>query len=126
MRKNSGTTLDEASSTSPITVTSGRFSGDGGDRYLNGVFTVENDLTIPANNVTVTVAFLDESGNSISEAYPQVDSVQPGQSADVQWTISTSENNVVSAKAMSVSWPTESDGSDYQKVAIEGPIVKIR
>ena len=118
--------LDEASSTSPITVTSGRFSGDDGYGYLNGIFTVKNDLTVPVNNVTVTVSFLDKSGNSISEAYPQVDLVQPGQSADVQWTISTSENSVVSAKATIVSWSTESDGSDYQKAAIEGPIVKIR
>jgi hypothetical protein len=118
--------LEEVTTITPITVTAGQFSGDDGYGYLNGTFTVQNDLSVVAKNVSVTVSFLDASGKNLSETYPQVESVQPGQSANVEWMIESSSTDVTSAKATSVSWSTGDNGEGYQQVSIDGPSVKIR
>jgi hypothetical protein len=118
--------LEEVTTITPISVVSGQFTGDDGYGYLNGTFTVKNDLSVVAKNVSVTISFLDESGKNLSETYPQVESVQPGQSANVEWMIESSSTEVTSAKATSVSWSTGDNGEGYQQVDIDGPSVKIR
>ncbi|MEE8724802.1 MAG: FxLYD domain-containing protein [Bifidobacterium crudilactis] len=118
--------LEAASAITPVTVVSGQFTGDDGYGYLNGTFAVKNDLTVVAKNISVTVSFLDASGNSISETYSGIESIQPGQSANAQWTLETSVTDAVSAKATNVSWSTGDNGEGYQQVSVDGPTVKIR
>ena len=116
--------LPEPETVSPVLVTGGVDSGDDGYGRLHGTFTVQNGLTVPIRSVFVSVAFLDASGNSSSTTASQTQWIGAGQSGDVEWSLSSTEPNAVSAKATEVSWSAGDDGGNAQRVLLSGPTIE--
>ncbi|MEK0217280.1 FxLYD domain-containing protein [Bifidobacterium mongoliense] len=117
---------DDATSSAPsevkplASVTGSSYSGADESGYGNGVFTVHNDSDKPLKAVGLTVAELDASGKILQETYPQLDSdLQPGQSADLQYTLSPDDlGKVKSVRATKLSWMLSDDGDGAQEVQV--------